>query len=461
MRIRWVVAFVSALAAAAMTARGDRTDMAPPVRVTLDLPLRGETIDGLVIAWDDRVLWVRPRTPGATEDDAAQIAWTDVDAAQSYKLRTRIMDKSSASAWLLAAILMLDVGDVDRAERAMAQAVRIDASMRPLTRTIVEAHANGADARALVPGIAPPPGAPPDAEGSPGKPEPPEDSAPRNRSEPWPELTPEDRAEITAGLRIAAGELVKASGLTRIKEIETEYFLFYSDLAPSEVKRWSGVLDTMYRTLVKTLEMPKGALLFHGKCVIFIFNSRADFLTFEDKAMGYDAARAGGVCHRRGPDTVVVFYRGADDARFQSVLVHETVHAFMHRYRSPAELPTWANEGLADYVAGVLTPMSSEPRDHWMHAKQFAQMGKDAAVIMRQNYLDGSWYTEDSYPISHMIVRFMLMHKPRAFKEWIDDIKAGEDWNASMQQRFGVTAEMVAKGFVDAMRSEKKFTPAR
>ena len=430
------------------------------MRASIDLPLRGETVEGAVIAWDDRVLWVRPRAPGATDDDAAQIAWTDVEAAHSYKLRTRLMDKSAPASWLLVGILMLDVGDVDRADRALAQAMRIDASMRPVVRAITEAHARGEDARALVPGVD---GAKEPASEDTGsdKPEPTSEAPPAGGAMAWPDQTAEQRAATVTELRAESLAMVRASGLTRIKEIETEYFLFYTDLAPSEVRRWSGVLDSMYRTLITTLEMPKDALLFHGKCVIFIFNARHDFLTFEMKALGFDASRAGGVCHQRGPNTLVSFARGADDARFQSVLVHETVHAFMYRYRSPAGLPTWANEGLADYVAGVLTPMSSEPREHWMHAKQFAQLGKDAAVIMRQNYRDGSWYTEDSYPISHMIVRFMLMHKPRAFKEWIDDIKAGEDWDASMNKRFSITPEVLAKGFVDAMRAERKFTPAR
>jgi hypothetical protein len=460
MRFRLLGAGVVALSA--MVAVGaDRAEVKPPVRATLALPLKGETIEGMVTAWDDRVVVIGPRRGDAP---AVEIAWVDVDAAQAYKLRTRLMDSDVAASWLSLGILMLDVGDVERADRALAQAVRLDATLRPVTKRIAEAHAAGGDARALIPIEEAPEAEAPGDDGAAGgteKPEPASDVPADFRAMPWPDQTPEQRAAHVEEVRAECRAWVRESGVKRITEVETEYFLFFTDLSPSEVKRWSKVLDGMYRTLIKTLEMPEDALLFYGKCAIFIFNARHDFLAFEQKAMGIDATRAGGICHMRGPKATVVFFRGSDDARFQSVLVHETVHAFMHRYRSAASLPTWANEGLADYVAGVLTPMSNEPREHWMHAKQFAQLGKDAGVIMRQNYRDGSWFTEDSYPISHMLVRFLLTHKPREFKEWIDDIKGGADWAAALEARFGVTHEVLAKGFVDAMKSEQKFTTPR
>lgn len=439
------------------SAMAARVEVSPPVRTELDLPLVGARIEGGVTAWDERTVWVVPR--GA--DEPEPIAWMDVDPEQAYRLWTRLMDKSSGASWLYLGIAMLEVGEAARADRAFAQAARMDPGAKALAERIREAHAAGEDARALVeppPQEQPPPEAATEAR---DKPRPTDDGLDLLRAAPWPEQTAEQRARNVETLRAEAREMVRKSGLTRIKEVETEYFLFFTDLSPSEVKRWAKVLDGMYRTLIHTLEMPEDALLFHGKCVIFIFNARHDFITFEDKAFGFDAQRAGGVCHMRGPSTFVCFERGSDDARFQSVLVHETVHAFMHRYRSPAQLPTWANEGLADYVAGVLTPMSNEPREHWLHARQFAQSGKDAGAIMRQTYRDGSWFTEDSYPVSHMLVRFMLTHKPRAFKEWIDDIKSGAEWDASMKERFGVTPDVLARGFADAIKSERKFTTAR
>ena len=440
---------------------GARTEVASPPKTVLELPLKGDRIEGAVVAWDERAVWVRPRAG----TDELEVAWVDVAPAQTYTLWTRLMNRKSAPSWMYLGIAMLDVADAERADRAFGQAEKLDATLARRIRSIRRAHAAGEDARALVEPAPAPPTDPAPSETTPapappgaGKPRPTSDTPPGPSVKPWPEQTEEARKKTVEALRTTAQGMIKASGLTRIAETETTYFLFYSDLAPSEVKKWAGVLDAMYRTLLSTLDMPRDTLLFHGKCVIFIFNANHEYYAFEQAAFRFDARRTGGVCHMRGPDTFVSFFRGSDDARFQTVLVHETVHAFMHRYRSPADLPTWANEGLADYVAGVLTPMSNEPREAWLHTKQFAQRGKDAAVILRQSYEDGTWFNDDSYPISHMMVRFLLKYKARAFKEWIDDIKAGVGWEASMKTRFGITPDDLARGFIAETMSESRYT---
>jgi len=448
-----------------------RSEVDPPVRTKIDLPLKNQSIDGMVTAWDERSVWIAPR--GAPDgSQAVEIPWNEVDADQTFKLWLRVMDKKWCGAWEHLGIAMLDVADIERADRAFAQAVRLDPSSKSVIAKIKEVHGAGGDAHALVP--APEAKAPEKPEPAPGdgpkegggegsgatdKPEPKSDVPPDQETFQWVPENELGRANTVKKLKTRAQEMIQASGLKNFQTVETDYFLFYSNLAPSEIRRWSDVLDKMYATLMTTLEIPKETYMFHGKCVVFICNARHEFLAFEQAAFNFDATRAGGVCHTKGAETWVSFYRGEDDARFQSVLVHETTHAFMHRYKSPARLPTWANEGLADYVAGVLTPMSQEPREHWTHVKQFAQAGKDPMVIMKQSYRDGTWYTEDSYPVSHMLVRYLLKYKPRAFKEWIDDIKIGVAPDSSMRTRFGVTSEEVAKGFIAETMSERFYQP--
>jgi hypothetical protein len=277
----------------------------------------------------------------------------------------------------------------------------------------------------------------------------------------WETLTEAQHAKETERLRrVAQGMLLM--GDLEIEAIETEHYLLYSDLPASETKKWAGKLDTMYRTLLATLDISEGTRMFRGRCVVFIFADREDFIGFEAAAFGYNAKNAGGLFHPRGEDAFVVFYKGRRaEQDFQSVLIHETVHGFMYRYRSSKPLPTWANEGIADYVAGYLTERSAEPQRHWQNTRNFLMQGGDAVEILGLNYRDNSWPTDDSYPVSHMMVRFMLKHRAPAFKAWLDDVKAGMGWERAMEARFGVSKEVLAEGFSREMRSENRYTRLR
>lgn len=426
-----------------------RTGSGAPVRV------------GSILAWSHHTLIFVERAEPA--DEATTIAWRELDTAQAFEIRRTLFGRDDADQWLLLAILMLDMHDEPRAERAFRVALRLDPDAATIERAARRLHAEGrsavdallaADEATETPGAAPAEAPAPDAGAHHTGPD---TSGAVRGVKPWPALTPEQHDEHAAELRARTRDMLEKAGFP-VRPLETEHFLLLGDLAPSEAKRWAGTLDDIYRALLRVLDMPPDTRLFAGRCVIFIFNTRESFLKFEASAFAFDASRAGGVCHQRGGDVFVSFYRGRDPTRFQSVLIHETVHAFMYRYRSPGRLPTWADEGLADYVAGWLTPASQEPREHWEHCRAFVRDAKDPREIMAQSYADGSWYTRDSYPVSHMLVRFMLKYRPRQFKQWIDDIKSGVEWRVSMGERFGITPDELAEGFAAETRSEKYYT---
>ncbi|MCA9310625.1 MAG: hypothetical protein KDA21_05415 [Phycisphaerales bacterium] len=377
--------------------------------------------------------------------------WSELEARTAYETYRRLIPRDDGQAWFELGELMLRCDARGYAERAFAVAARLDPM---LTDDIADTLAGLTSEEVATD---------PEHESAPttedaGDPPPFFSPLPASTTpaRPWPVLDPEQQAEATEEVRDAAASLLTTAGFT-IDPVETEHFLLYSDLPPRETRRWAGELDRMYRRLVRALDVPADIELFHGKCVIFIFAQREDFIHFEALAMNWDASGAAGVFHGKGPHAYVSFYRSDTDARFASTLVHETVHAFMYRYRSPVSLPTWANEGLADYTAGELIRTSGEPLSHWYHVKNFINMRGDVRAIMNQQVADGTWYDDDSYPVSHMLVRFMLRHKPRAFKLWIDDIKDGKAWQASLKTHFNVTADDLAIQFGDFVRSEREY----
>ncbi len=433
-----------------------------PVPVVLRFALPGrEPIRAEITQWSLDRVWVAP--PGAARADARLIGWDEVDAAQAFDILRRIMPRDDAGARLGLGARMLRRGEPALANRALADALRLDPSLQGAVDRVRAAAESGADPVGAIEEPAPPAPAPheigPPAEGEPADPHPagPADPGSEPSTERWPAETDEEQAAAAEEQRAEGQRMLDEFG-QRTTLFETQNFLLFADLPAREAERWAAQLDAMYATLLSTLEIPEGTRLFRGKCLVFIFRDRARYEAFSQEAFGFDAANAAGFFSPKGRVCRVVFFKPGDEQRFASTLVHEAVHAFIYRYRSPAWLPTWANEGLADYVAGHLVLKSHEPPTHWQIARNFVAARGSVLEIMSQSYRDGSWPSEQSYPVSHMLVRFMLKHRAPQFKQWIDDIKDGKGWREAMLARFGVTPEALAEGFADDIRAEPGYT---
>jgi len=454
------VALLIACAAATAAARPGLTESRIELARPIDLVVRtrdGGSLQGTLVAWSDESIWLSPTAAvgGSAPVEAERILhWSELDGSQAFEIRRRLINPRDGLAWAELGVCMLRSGEVNLAERAFGVAAvqtdeRLAAACEEALRLVRSGGDPGTSLEALrearreqaLDGRAP------------------VDGAAASAPVPWPVLTQAQLAMETERLKRDAQEKL-ARVLLTIDPLETDHFLLYTDLPADEARRWSRRLDRMYAKLLEILAMPRDARLFNGKCVIFVFADRGRFVEFESAAFGFAARRVAGVCHQRGPDVFVSFYRMEDETRFISVLVHETVHAFMYRYRTPVNLPTWANEGLADYVAAHVNPKSREQEDHWLQARRFVESGGDVCEIMRQDYSDGTWFTKDSYPVSHMLVHYMLRDRPEAFRKWIDDVKSGAhggDWRASLEDCFGVDPQRLADGFRRAMLTEQSW----
>ena len=439
---------------------GEPIPLTRSLRVTFKVDGRKTPMRSRVTAWTYGAFWVV--RDGSSQE--IRLGWEQLKPEVVYETARRIIGRRDAMAYFRLGIEMLVLDDPKLAERAFNYSVRLESRLEELVEQTVERWNNGEDPRSMYM-VAKHHLEDQDRAATRDRTEH-SDQAPVDRSQavkgatPWKPLGVEEREEAIKRQRHFVQTAGYGPGDNRRRVYETENFIMATDLDEASMRRWGDQLEVMYDTMLRTLDLPEDTRLYAGKAMVFVFGAREAFINFEMRAMGYDARRAGGVCHYRGEDVILAFFRRGSDAEFQSVLVHESVHGFLYRYRSPAGLPTWASEGLADYIAGYLTPASHEPRDHWNHAKNYAIRGNDPMEIMRQSYRNGTWYTRDSYPVSHMLVRFLLQYKGPEFKLWIDDIKGGANWELAMVNRFGVDAETLAKGFVEEIKSERRYTRA-
>lgn len=86
-----------------------------------------ELIRGDVVAFDENTVTINVKTLPAPVTHK----WTELTTSSACTLRARLIDKTNAQDWLTLATFEWGMGDVDKARSALAQAVHLDATLKP------------------------------------------------------------------------------------------------------------------------------------------------------------------------------------------------------------------------------------------------------------------------------------------------------------------------------------------
>ena len=248
----------------------------------------------------------------------------------------------------------------------------------------------------------------------------------------WPELTDDQQEESVHLLKKMADDV--QSKLHRPLQLyETKYFLFYTDLSAKEGKNWSGLLDRMYARLCETFGVPTGQNIWRGKGLVFVFSRKDDYMRFESDIAHTQAKGTAGMCHSvsNGLD-FIAFYRQPDELQFAHVLVHESTHGFIHRYRSKVFVPSWANEGLAEVIATDLVPQRGHRDEVKTAAREMLQQHRNSmGDFFTAEHIEG-W----QYPVAQMLCEFMITAGKKNYVDFINGIKDGLNWDEALATRY-------------------------
>lgn len=261
------------------------------------------------------------------------------------------------------------------------------------------------------------------------KSKPPTESPPPN---PWPTLNDQQQAEAIEQLKKFAEET--ANKLNHpLRMLETRYFLFVSDLSPQEANNWAGLLDRMYVRLAGMFAVPKAENIWRGKALIFVFSNADDYRHYERTMVHTDPGTSAGMCHSYSDGTVkIAFYRQKNELTFAHVLVHESVHGFIHRYRSPTYIPSWANEGLAETIATDLVPERGRRSTVMSRARENLQGHQNSmGDFFTTPHID-DW----QYPVAETLCTFMIQASSRNYVAFIKGIKDGLTWDEALEKKY-------------------------
>src|SRR5439155_16729633 len=327
----------------------------PPQRVKVTKLDRSE-LTGLITSFNDDSFDVMD-----AQKKTQTVHWEELPPDTVFNLNNQLIRKGTADDWMkLAKKLLTMPGGRGPAERSFQRALKLDPTLKEQIAALRKEAALNPPPPAKIP-TSRPDGSDVTAATQPAG------TGTINSSEPkdpmkkvvgpqkvgaiepsaWGKQPPEEMAAAVAKLKQFANDTQKKMNVP-LASYETQYFLFCTDLPQAEANKWAGLLDRMYARLAELFAVPKGENLWRGKGLVFVFSRDEDYLKFEVKMHATVAAGTAGMCHAFGNgDVHIAFYRQPNDLDFAHVLVHESTHGFLHRYRSPVDIPSWANEGLA------------------------------------------------------------------------------------------------------------------
>jgi hypothetical protein len=261
--------------------------------------------------------------------------------------------------------------------------------------------------------------------------------------EPWPEAeSDEQHAEVLAKSRAMIDEVKNLLPGTEL--YETERFLFVSNIPAEQVGPYVAYLDRMYDWMCRLYAVsPDHKVWLGGKAPIFAFLERAQFQAFEDKY--FPEARAAlralgnvyGLCHLSPSGEVIIScYRGNDPHDFGQMLVHETSHGFIHRYKSKVQLPNWIDEGMADLIGAEMVPASTAVRNREFKAHNMLIEQRSLGGMFTAKRIE-SW----QYGAASSLNRFLLQSNRESYVRLIEALKEGMKWEEALREAYGSTPD--------------------
>lgn len=419
------------------------TKLEKPVKV-ITTRLDGSKLNGNVTEYDAGGF-----TLVSAGDVSQQVKWADLAPARAYDVFDKLLTPSGTAAeWVAAGAIIFKLKDgASSADKAFARALKLDPSVKgsiDLAKDAASAKAGPARA-----GGGAGPGSEDDTEmlG--------EVKGATSRDEVlkklWGPQTDADQAAAVAELKKWAGDVKKVKDES-MRLLETKYFLFYSDLKPQEAQNWASLLDKMYARLADLFAVPKGQNLFRGKALVFVFAKEEDYHKFQADSHGTSSLGSLGMCHSYPNGFVHIgFFRQKEELEFASLLVHESVHGFLHRYRSHHRIPSWANEGLAEVIASELVPQPKKAKERKDYAAYFMRTNQ-----MGPSFFDLSHIIAEQYPVAENLTVFMIQQNKRGYVAMINAVKDGMPIDEAMEKKFGASQERIVPFYLESMGIKQK-----
>lgn len=263
---------------------------------------------------------------------------------------------------------------------------------------------------------------------------------------PWPKLSDAQHQQTVQEHKERYKKV--AAFLPSLRLFETEHFLFCTNIPPQQVGGFIASLDRMYTWMQQTYGLAKAEKVWRGKASVFAFAREKEFIAFERQFMkNQPQAGTAGLCHFDGRRNVcIAVHQGTNADYFGVVLVHETSHGFIHCYKTPARVPSWVNEGMAEVIASLMVPSSKGVQNKEKRFLKTLQsvpqprLGEEFFVVNKN-------IPFNRYGGASSMTRFLLQADQQSYVQFIDLLKEGMPWEEALGLSFRATKEQLVSSY--------------
>lgn len=195
---------------------------------------------------------------------------------------------------------------------------------------------------------------------------------------------------------------------------------------------------------------------------VVVFDNVDDFRKYAGNAMPLTHAGLAGYCHFITDEAGNQFYELVtyENQNMWRVLAHEGFHQFIG-YELGQQIPTWLNEGMAQYfetsfIIGSHFHVGQVSRNKLLYAQALIANKQAPPLAQLIQWDRATFYANANvaYPMSWALVYYLLNSNGDRFEQgefhrYLQDIKVGKDDIRSLQRRFGSDIDRWQSNFED------------
>ena len=236
--------------------------------------------------------------------------------------------------------------------------------------------------------------------------------------------------------------------LPSLQLVETEHFLFCTNIPPQQVGGYVQSLDRMYQWMKQTYGMSEEDQVWRGKASVFAFVREEEFAAFE-RQFFQNQIQSGtaGLCHSDSRGNICIsVHQGNSADYFGVVLVHETSHGFIHCYKTPVRVPSWVNEGMAEVIASLMVPSSKGVQ---RKEKKFLEALQSVPYprLGEEFFVENDNIPFNRYGGATSMTRFLLQSSQANYVRFINLLKEGMPWEEALNQSYRANKEQLVTSY--------------
>ena len=144
----------------------------------------------------------------------------------------------------------------------------------------------------------------------------------------------------------------------------------------------------------------------------------------------------------------IAAYKRNNARQTNHIVIHELVHAYLHRYQSPRPLDDWVNEGLAEHLAHQLQP---PPGQNLYLKSRLLLEGKQG---LGKGFFEGENLAAWQYDVGGALTKYLIERSETAYPKLIVSLKEGTPADEALQAVYRMTPVKLTQRFKQRLDRE-------